>query len=67
MTRDYAAVQLLRLGPLTLEQFRWITCWNEIGECKAVLDRLKKCGSVKSHSRAGRMLYHATKNKRGAV
>ena len=63
MTRDYAAVQLLKHGPLTLEQFRWITCWTELGECKTVLDRLKKCGRVKAHSHAGRILYHAVKLK----
>ncbi len=42
MTRDYAAVQLLKLGPLTYDQFRFITCWTEIGECEAVLKRLRE-------------------------
>jgi len=58
MTREYAAVQLLRHGPLTYEEFRWITCWTEIGECKAVLDRLEKRKIVRRRNISGNTLYH---------
>ena len=42
MTRTHAAYQLLRHGPLTLEQFRWITCWPTTAECKEVLESLQR-------------------------
>lgn len=63
MTRDYAAVQLLRHGPLTHEEFRWITCWTEFGECRAVLDRLEKRGIVRRRSKSGQSLYHVVPSK----
>ena len=57
MSRDYAAVQLLRLGPLTYEQFRFITCWSEIGECERVLRGLEKRRIVKRQRTMGNALY----------
>ncbi len=58
MTRDYAAVQLLRHGPLTYEEFRFITCWQELGECEAVLGRLERRRIVVRKSHQGRAFFH---------
>lgn len=64
MTRTHAAYQLLRHGPLTLEQFRWITCWPSFSECKEVLDDLRGEGKVVLRNVAGRKLYDLPKRGR---
>lgn len=67
MTRDYAAVQLLKLGPLTADQFRYITCWTEAGECEAVLKRLQARKVIKTESRQGRQFFRVVPSRAGAV
>jgi len=67
MTRDYAAVQQLKLGPLTSDQFRYITCWTEIGECEAVLQRLREKKIVKLESLDGRQHYRVDPRRAGMV
>lgn len=67
MTRDYAAVQLLKLGPLTYDQFRYITCWTEIGECEAVLKRLQSKKIIKTRGHQGRQFFHVVPNRAGLV
>lgn len=36
MTRQYAAKMLLKLGPLSMGQFIFYTCWHPV-ECQQVL------------------------------
>lgn len=59
MSRDYAAVQLLRHGPLSLSQFRWITCWPSSQECHEILERLRKAKKLRILSVQGVRLYEA--------
>jgi len=65
MTRGHAAVQLLRHGPLTLEQFRWITCWPTFAECKEVLEDLRREEKVIVRNVQGRPLYDIPKPRGG--
>jgi hypothetical protein len=67
MTRDYAAVQLLKLGPLTYDQFRYITCWTEIGECDAVLQRLREQKIVKIEKARGFDFFKVIPERAGLV
>ena len=55
MTREYAAIQLLKLGRLTLREFYHFTCWPSIEECEAVL---KRCVQQKQ-VRQVRHVYHS--------
>jgi hypothetical protein len=64
MTRTHAAYQLLRHGPLTLEQFRWITCWPTITECREVLDVLRKEKKVVLRQERGCRFYDIAKPRR---
>lgn len=64
MTRTHAAYQLLRHGPLTLEQFRWITCWPTFAECKEVLAELQREKKVVLRRVSGRQLYDLPKRRR---
>lgn len=59
MTREYAAVQLLRHGPLSLSQFRWITCWPTFKECHQVLENLRKSKKIRMSNVRGIRLYEA--------
>lgn len=67
MTRDYAAVQLLRHGPLTYDEFRHITCWTEIGECEDVLKRLQARKVIKAENRQGRQFFRVVPSRAGMV
>jgi len=64
MTRTHAAYQLLRHGPLTLEQFRWITCWPTIAECREVLEGLQKEKKVVLRQVRGCRFYEVAKPRR---
>ena len=58
MTKEYAAVQLLRLGSLTLGDFYQITNWT-IDDCKAVLSACIKKNKVKQARQKNRFFYKA--------
>lgn len=64
MTRTHAAYQLLRHGPLTLEQFRWITCWPSFSECREVLESLRREKKVVLRNVQGRKLYDLPRSRR---
>ena len=59
MTRAYAAVALLRHGPLTLSQFFRITCWPTTQECIETLNSLRLTGQVRRRNVDGNHLYEA--------
>ncbi len=46
MTREHAAVQLLKHGPLDLLEFQQITGWD-YGTCQKALARVRAKGKVK--------------------
>ena len=59
MTKTYAAHQLLRLGPLTVEQFCLITGWRSRDDCMRVLMGLKRDGVVVVSHRTGPKTFEA--------
>lgn len=52
MTREHAAVQLLRHGPLNLQEFEQITGWN-YRSCCNTLARVYAKGKVKLVRKGG--------------
>lgn len=56
MTRDHAAVQLLRHGPLLRSEFVAITGWPE-SSCVKVIGRLRDAGVVKLLRAAGMAMW----------
>ncbi|MBI2725413.1 MAG: hypothetical protein HYX42_04100 [Polaromonas sp.] len=61
ITREHAAVKLLEHGPLTLSQFRWITCWPTSDECLSVLNGLRKCNKIVQRNKHGSQVYEAVR------
>lgn len=57
MTRTHAALQLLRLGPLTRAEFIEITGWG-IKRADLTLQRLRESGVIAYRGTSQRGLYH---------
>lgn len=56
MTRTYAAVQLLRLGPLTRAEFHQITGWG-VKKADLTLQQLREKGVIAYRGTSQRGLY----------
>lgn len=54
MTREYAAVQLLKHGALNSREFKNITGWSSENLCNKVLERLRNKNIVRLARRGSR-------------